>query len=82
MPGLLQTLLPDCLHRIVQLTLADLSSSDRHAALSAQEDAAALRLTCRALKRTVDSALGTLSLRVTSAEDVSRAAGSFSGGSS
>ena len=78
-PLLLCSLVPDVLQAIVRLSCDGMHSEDTDAAASAQDTAAALRLTCRVLRAAVNRVVKQLNIRVTSSEDISEAAKHFPG---
>ena len=78
-PLLLCTLLPDVLQAIVRLSCGGMHSEDMDAAASAQDTAAALRLTSRTLRATVNSIVKQLSMRANSSKDIHQAAKQLSG---
>jgi hypothetical protein len=76
---LLCTLVPDVLQAIVRLSCDGMHNEDKDAAASAQDTAAALRLTCRTLRAAVNHVVEQLTMRVTSSEDISEATKRFPG---
>ena len=78
-PLLLCTLVPDVLHTIVRLSCNGMHSEDTDAAASAEDTAAALRLTCRTLRAAVNGVVKQLTMRVTSSEDINEASRRFPG---
>lgn len=78
-PLLLCTLMPDVLQAIVMRSCDGMHSEDTHAAASAQDTAAALRLTCRTLRAAINNAVKQLTMRATSSEDINQAAKRFPG---
>ena len=78
-PLLLCTLTPDVLQAIVRLSCDGMHSEDTDAAASAEDTAAALRLTCRTLRATVNGVVKQLTMRITSSEDIIEASRRFPG---
>ena len=78
-PLLLCTLVPDVLQAIVRLGCDGLHSEDADVAASAQDTAAAMRLTCRSLKAAIDGGVKQLTIRAVSSEDIRQAARRFPG---
>jgi hypothetical protein len=78
-PLLLCTLVPDVLQAIVRLSCDGMHSEDTATAASAEDTAAALRLTCRTLRATVDGDIKQLTMRATSPEDIDEASRRFHG---
>jgi hypothetical protein len=76
---LLRTLVPDMLQAIIRLSCDGIHSEDTDAAASAQDTAAALRLTCRTLRAAVNRIVKQLTMRVTSLGDISKATKRFPG---
>ena len=72
-PLLLCTLVPDVLQAIVRLSCNGMHSEDADVAASAENTAAALRLTCRTLRIAVNGVVKQLTMRVISPEDINKA---------
>jgi hypothetical protein len=78
-PLLLCSLVSDVLQAIVIRSCDGMHSEDTDAAASAEDTAAALRLTCRTLRAAVNHAVKQLTMRATSSEDINQAAKRFPG---